>query len=80
VAACTPRGRATTLLPTSRSEPDRPGNIQGDPQRFTSLINDLEAKVFGSLPDYTWVYPGHGADTTLGTERPGLPEWRVRGW
>ncbi|NEE47580.1 MBL fold metallo-hydrolase, partial [Streptomyces sp. SID8455] len=28
----------------------------------------------------TWVYPGHGNDTTLGDERPQLPEWRARGW
>jgi glyoxylase-like metal-dependent hydrolase (beta-lactamase superfamily II) len=47
---------------------------------FTSLMNDLEGKVFGRLPDETWVYPGHGADTTLGAERPHLGEWRARGW
>jgi glyoxylase-like metal-dependent hydrolase (beta-lactamase superfamily II) len=32
------------------------------------------------LPDETWVYPGHGDDTTLGVERPHLGEWRARGW
>jgi glyoxylase-like metal-dependent hydrolase (beta-lactamase superfamily II) len=47
---------------------------------FTSLLDDLEARIFGVLPDDTWVYPGHGADTTLGAERPSLPEWRERGW
>jgi glyoxylase-like metal-dependent hydrolase (beta-lactamase superfamily II) len=47
---------------------------------FTALMDDLEAKVFGALPDETWVYPGHGRDTTLGVERPHLPEWRARGW
>jgi hypothetical protein len=26
------------------------------------------------------VYPGHGSDTMLGTERPHLGEWRERGW
>jgi hypothetical protein len=26
------------------------------------------------------VHPGHGDDTTLGTERPHLAEWRARGW
>ncbi|MGI8681699.1 MAG: MBL fold metallo-hydrolase, partial [Mycobacteriales bacterium] len=49
-------------------------------QDFGALMDDLERKVFGPLPDKTWVYPGHGADTTLGAERPSLPEWRVRGW
>jgi glyoxylase-like metal-dependent hydrolase (beta-lactamase superfamily II) len=47
---------------------------------FVSLIDDLEERVFGPLPDETWVYPGHGDDTTLGAERPSLPEWRARGW
>jgi glyoxylase-like metal-dependent hydrolase (beta-lactamase superfamily II) len=43
-------------------------------------MSDLENKVFGMLPDDTWVYPGHGDDTVLGVERPHLPEWRARGW
>ena len=60
--------------------PGGPGNTERDPARFTSLMDDLERKVFGPLPDSTWVYPGHGADTTLGTERPSLPQWRARGW
>lgn len=60
--------------------PGGPGNTQKDPARFTSLMNDLEAKVFAVLPDETWVYPGHGNDTTLGAERPHLAEWRARGW
>jgi glyoxylase-like metal-dependent hydrolase (beta-lactamase superfamily II) len=60
--------------------PGGPGNTQGDQDRFTRLMDDLERKVFGPLPDAAWVYPGHGADTTLGAERPALPEWRARGW
>jgi glyoxylase-like metal-dependent hydrolase (beta-lactamase superfamily II) len=60
--------------------PGGPGNTGNDPARFARLMDDLEAKVFGPLPDQTWVYPGHGKDTTLGTERPSLPEWRARGW
>jgi glyoxylase-like metal-dependent hydrolase (beta-lactamase superfamily II) len=46
---------------------------------FNQLIGDVETKLF-SLPDETWVYPGHGADTTIGTERPSLNDWRARGW
>jgi len=56
------------------------GNTEKDPARFATLIDDVERKVFGPLPDETWVYPGHGTDTTLGAERPALPEWRARGW
>jgi glyoxylase-like metal-dependent hydrolase (beta-lactamase superfamily II) len=55
------------------------GNTQQDAARFTRLMDDVETKVF-RLPDETWVYPGHGKDTTLGAERPSIPEWRARGW
>lgn len=44
------------------------------------LVADLEERVFGELPDETWFYPGHGDDSTLGEQRPGLPEWKARGW
>jgi glyoxylase-like metal-dependent hydrolase (beta-lactamase superfamily II) len=60
--------------------PGGPGNTEGDPKRFNQLMDDLEERVFGVLPDATWVYPGHGKDTTLGAERPHLAEWRERGW
>jgi glyoxylase-like metal-dependent hydrolase (beta-lactamase superfamily II) len=56
------------------------GNTQKDPERFASLIDDVVQRIFGTLPDSTWVYPGHGKDTTLGAERPHLAEWRARGW
>ncbi|MFF8834515.1 MBL fold metallo-hydrolase [Streptomyces sp. NPDC015130] len=59
--------------------PGGPGRTT-QPEEFNSLMDDLEAKVFGALPDETWVYPGHGNDTTLGKERPHLAEWRARGW
>ncbi|WFB10118.1 MBL fold metallo-hydrolase [Streptomyces sp. LX-29] len=56
------------------------GNTHNDPEAFASLIDDVETKLFGQLSDETWVYPGHGDDTTLGAERPHLGEWRERGW
>ncbi|MFD7643631.1 MBL fold metallo-hydrolase [Kitasatospora sp. NPDC059795] len=56
------------------------GNTWGDPEAFDSLFRDVNRKIFDVLPDETWVYPGHGSDTTLGAERPHLPEWRERGW
>jgi glyoxylase-like metal-dependent hydrolase (beta-lactamase superfamily II) len=43
-------------------------------------MTGLEAKIFDVLPDETWIYPGHGKDSTLGDERPQLGEWRARGW
>jgi glyoxylase-like metal-dependent hydrolase (beta-lactamase superfamily II) len=59
--------------------PGGPGRTT-NPRDFASLMGDLETKVFGRLPDDTWFYPGHGKDSTLGAERPHLPEWRARGW
>ncbi|MFJ9177756.1 MBL fold metallo-hydrolase [Streptomyces sp. NPDC102360] len=56
------------------------GNTWKDPEAFASLIDDVETKIFGTLPDETWVYPGHGNDTSLGAERPHVQEWRERGW
>jgi glyoxylase-like metal-dependent hydrolase (beta-lactamase superfamily II) len=56
------------------------GNTFGSKENFESLINDVERKIFDRLPDDTWFYPGHGDDSTLGAERPAIPEWRARGW
>lgn len=50
------------------------------PEDFASLYGGVVAKVFDVLPDETWVYPGHGRDTTVGAERPALGEWAARGW
>ncbi|WP_324199066.1 MBL fold metallo-hydrolase [Nocardia amamiensis] len=50
------------------------------PEDFTSLFTDVTIKLFDRYPDDTAVYPGHGDDTTLGTERPHLPDWQARGW
>jgi hypothetical protein len=67
-------------VPGGPAFPGGPGNTDKDPRRFGALMDDLEARVFGELGDGTWVYPGHGNDTTLGAERPSIPEWRERGW
>jgi hypothetical protein len=59
-----------------------PAGLAGPPAPRTSrsLMNDLESKIFGRFDDDTVVHPGHGDDTTLGTERPHLAEWWKRGW
>jgi len=56
------------------------GNTRGNKRNFSSLIDDVEHKLFDRLPDDTWFYPGHGKDSTLGAERPNVAEWRARGW
>lgn len=47
---------------------------------FEKLLADVTSRVFDLYGDATVVYPGHGDDTTLGTERPHLGEWKERGW
>lgn len=56
------------------------GNTFGDSAAFDQLLEDVTTKLFGTLPDETWFYPGHGDDSTLGDERPHLEEWRERRW
>ncbi len=63
-----------SLFPGGVGGTSRPG------QSFDSLITDVETRIFAVYDDDTWVYPGHGGDTTLGAERPQLAEWRARGW
>jgi glyoxylase-like metal-dependent hydrolase (beta-lactamase superfamily II) len=59
--------------------PGGPGRTT-NPTDFGALMGDLEEKIFERLPDETWFYPGHGNDSTLGNERPAIPQWRARGW
>ena len=56
------------------------GNTKMEGQSFDALFADVTQRVFDVYDDDTWVYPGHGSDTTLGAERPHLDEWRERGW
>ncbi|WP_256842386.1 MBL fold metallo-hydrolase [Ornithinimicrobium cryptoxanthini] len=59
--------------------PGGPGKTP-DAAAFTSLMDDLESRVFDVYPDNTVVHPGHGDSTTIGAERPHLTTWRDRGW
>ena len=73
------RGGLAHLFTGDSLFPGGPGRTTTS-QDFTSLMNDLEKKIFSRFDDNTVVHPGHGDDTTLGTERPHLAEWRERGW
>ena len=75
-----PEGAGVHVFTGDSLFPGGVGNTQQDAARFASLIDDVEERLFAALPDETWVYPGHGKDTTLGAERPHLAEWRARGW
>ena len=59
--------------------PGGPGATQygGD---FATIIGSIEGRIFSKFDGSTIVLPGHGLDTTLGTESPHLDEWVARGW
>lgn len=59
--------------------PGGPGNTWGDKKAFEQIIESIRSKLF-ALSDETAVYPGHGKDTTIGSEKPHLQEWIDRGW
>jgi len=49
------------------------------PEDFQQLFADVSERLFERFDD-AWIYPGHGGDTTLVTERPALGDWLQRGW
>src|SRR5829696_8679100 len=59
--------------------PGGPGNTSFPGGDFPTIISSLDNRLF-TLPAETIVLPGHGLDTTIGTERPHLQEWIDRGW
>jgi glyoxylase-like metal-dependent hydrolase (beta-lactamase superfamily II) len=59
--------------------PGGPGNTSLPGGDFPTIITSLERRLF-TLPEDLLVLPGHGLDTTIGTERPHLQEWVDRGW
>jgi len=62
-----------TLFPGGPGATNYPG---GD---FETIIRSLDDRLL-TFPAETLVLPGHGLDTTIGTERPHLQEWVDRGW
>ncbi len=59
--------------------PGGPGNTKFEGGHFPTIIESIDRKLL-TLPESTLVMPGHGDDTTIGTERPHLQEWIDRGW
>ena len=50
------------------------------PRAATSPPSSIRSTRLFRLLAGTMVLPGHGLDTTIGTERPHLEEWVDRGW
>jgi glyoxylase-like metal-dependent hydrolase (beta-lactamase superfamily II) len=59
--------------------PGGPGNTRFDGASFDQIIDSIDHRLF-TLPPELLVLPGHGLDTTVGTERPHIQEWVDRGW
>ena len=59
--------------------PGGPGNTTFPGGDFATIIQSIDTKLL-TFPADTIVLPGHGLDTTVGTERPHLQEWIDRGW
>ncbi|WP_420450905.1 MBL fold metallo-hydrolase [Ilumatobacter sp.] len=53
--------------------PGGPGNTATDLGDFDTIIDSITDRLL-TFPDSTIVLPGHGDDTTIGTERPHLDE------
>jgi glyoxylase-like metal-dependent hydrolase (beta-lactamase superfamily II) len=59
--------------------PGGPGTTKFEYGDFDQIIESIDRRLF-TLPADLRVLPGHGLDTTIGTERPHLQEWVDRGW
>jgi glyoxylase-like metal-dependent hydrolase (beta-lactamase superfamily II) len=55
------------------------GIRHAQPESDWKFINSIDNLLL-IYPEDTIVLPGHGLDTTIGTERPHLQEWVERGW
>ena len=59
--------------------PGGPGATRFEYSDFDLIIDSIETRLM-TLPDATQFFPGHGDTSTIGTERPSLPEWIERRW
>jgi glyoxylase-like metal-dependent hydrolase (beta-lactamase superfamily II) len=60
--------------------PGGPGATRYPGGDFEAIIRSIDERIFSRFAPETLVLPGHGRDTTVGTEAPHLDEWIARGW
>lgn len=60
--------------------PGGPGNTTFEGGDFATIITSIEERIFRVFESETVIWPGHGAPSTIGAERPHLDEWVERGW
>jgi glyoxylase-like metal-dependent hydrolase (beta-lactamase superfamily II) len=59
--------------------PGGPGATRWEYSSFGQIMDSIEQRIM-PLPDETLVFPGHGDETTIASERPDVEHWRRRGW
>ncbi len=59
--------------------PGGPGATRFAHSSFELIMDSLTDRLF-TQPDHLPFFPGHGASSTIGAERPELETWRARGW
>ncbi len=60
--------------------PGGPGNTSREGGDFTTIVHSIEQRFYRVYGEATIIWPGHGAPSTIGAERPHLDEWVARGW
>ena len=60
--------------------PGGPGATDFEGGDFSTIIQSIEDRMFSRFAPDTIVLPGHGDDTTIGSESPQLQTWVDRGW
>jgi glyoxylase-like metal-dependent hydrolase (beta-lactamase superfamily II) len=60
--------------------PGGPGNTTFEGGDFNTIIDSIEQRFYRVFDDDTVFWPGHGKESTIGTERTHLDEWVERGW
>jgi glyoxylase-like metal-dependent hydrolase (beta-lactamase superfamily II) len=60
--------------------PGGPGATKFPGGNFPTIVRSIDERLFSKLDADVIVLPGHGDDTTIGSERPHLQEWIDRGW
>lgn len=71
--------KGKTLFSGDTLFPGGPGATKWEYCSFDDIIKSIKNKLF-TLPDDTEVLAGHGKPTTIGTEKPSLPDWIKRGY
>jgi hydroxyacylglutathione hydrolase len=71
-------GRPGHVITGDTLFPGGPGLTGWPLSDFPTILTSVRRLL--DLPADTVVHPGHGPDTTVGTERPALEGWAARGW